>query len=113
LFEVTPASQGICPPAWHIPGENDWNLLFTNWTSDAFAGSPLKYSGYSGFNALLAGINLFNKSWDFKDFATIFWSSTPYTSIKAWAHAMNQIDPSVAHYPSSRANAFSVRCIKD
>jgi hypothetical protein len=26
---------------------------------------------------------------------------------------MNDYDPSVAAYPSSRANAFSIRCLKD
>ena len=93
--------------------ENDWNTLFANWTNNGFAGSPLKYSGYSGFNALLAGSRLFNMSWSFDGVATFFWSSTAYTSTKAWAHAMNDYDPSVALYPATRANAFPVRCIKD
>jgi uncharacterized protein (TIGR02145 family) len=55
LFDATSAAQGFCPPGWHIPSENDWNILFTNYISNAFAGSPLKYSGFSGFNALLSG----------------------------------------------------------
>jgi uncharacterized protein (TIGR02145 family) len=55
LFDQTPAAQGFCPPGWHIPSENDWNILFSTYISNAFAGSPLKYSGFSGFNALLSG----------------------------------------------------------
>jgi hypothetical protein len=46
-YDNTPADQGFCPPAWHIPTENDWNILFANWTNNGFAGSPMKYSGYS------------------------------------------------------------------
>jgi uncharacterized protein (TIGR02145 family) len=113
LFDETPADQGFCPPEWHIPTENDWNILFATYINSGFAGSPLKYSGYSGFNALLSGARHINKGWNFQGFATFFWSSTPRSDNKAWAHGMNDPDPSVSLYPSSRVNAFSVRCLKD
>jgi uncharacterized protein (TIGR02145 family) len=113
LFDETPADQGFCPPGWHIPTENEWNILFTNYINSGFAGSPLKYSGYSGFNALLSGARHINKGWDLQGFATFFWSSSPRSTTKAWAHGMNDLDPSVSAYPSSRVNAFSVRCLKD
>ena len=112
-YDDTPAQQGLCPPAWHVPTEAEWNILFAFYTNNGFAGSPLKYSGFSGFNALLNGVNHFNRQWDFNDFATFFWSSTPYGPYKAWSHGMNDYNPSVSFYPSSRANAFSVRCLKD
>jgi uncharacterized protein (TIGR02145 family) len=112
-FDATPADQGLCPPAWHIPTENDWNTLFANYISNGFAGSPLKYSGFSGFNALLYGARHINSGWDFNGFATFFWSSTSYGGYKAWAHGMNESDPSVSVYPASRVNAFSVRCVED
>ena len=112
-YDDTPADQGFCTPGWHIPSENDWNILFANYINSAFAGSPLKYSGYSGFNALLSGVRDIKKGWEYQGFATFFWSSTPSGSIKAWAHGMNEVDPSVSLYPSSRVNAFSVRCLKD
>ena len=113
LFDETPADQGFCPPGWHIPTENEWNILFANYINSGFAGSPLKYSGYSGFNALLSGARHINKGWDFLGFATFFWSSTARSDNKAWAHGMNDPDPSVSSYPASRVNAFSVRCLKD
>jgi uncharacterized protein (TIGR02145 family) len=113
LFAETAASQGLCPPGWHIPTEDEWNTLFNNYTNFGFAASPLKYSGYSGFNAVLSGTRHVNTGWDFPGFATFFWSSTLYNSTKAWAHGMNDPDPSVSLYPSLRVNAFSVRCLKD
>jgi uncharacterized protein (TIGR02145 family) len=112
-YDDTPADQGLCPPAWHVPTENDWLILFSNYTNNAMAGSPLKYSGYSGFNALLQGANHLNRQWDYPGFATFYWSSTSHGPVKAWVHGMNDIDPSVSFYPSVRTNAFSVRCIKD
>jgi uncharacterized protein (TIGR02145 family) len=112
-YDDVSAIQGLCPPAWHLPTETEWTTLFNNFISSGFAGSPLKYSGYSGFDAFLAGIRGANKSWSYDGFATFFWSSTALGNKKAWAHGMNDTDPSVSYYPASRANGFSVRCIKD
>jgi uncharacterized protein (TIGR02145 family) len=112
-YDDTPGLQGFCPPGWHVPTEAEWNTLFANWTNNAFAGAPLKYSGYSGFNALLSGVRHLNIQWDWQNFATFFWSSTSNGPMKAWSHGLNDYDPSVAAYPSSRANAFSVRCLRD
>ncbi|MFH1936422.1 MAG: FISUMP domain-containing protein, partial [Bacteroidota bacterium] len=106
-------AQGLCSPGWYVPSESDWNILFTIWTNNAFAGAPLKYSGYSGFNALLTGVELFNKVWEFDAFATFFWSSSSHEPFKAWAHGMNEYNYSVSYYPSFRANAFGVRFLKD
>ena len=112
-YDATPADQGFCPPGWHIPTENDWNILFANYTSTGLAGSPLKYSGFSGFNALLSGARDIKSNWDLYGFAGFYWSSTAVGSGKAWAHGMNEVDPSVSRYPAMRVNAFSVRCVKD
>ena len=112
-FEETEGIQGLCPPGWHVPSENDWNTLFSFYVNSAFAASPLLYTGYSGFNALLAGVRLVNSGWAYNGFATHLWSSTRRGQYKAWAHAMNNRDHSVSYYPSSRSNAFSIRCLKD
>ena len=112
-YDATPADQGFCPPGWHVPTENDWNVLFANYTGSGLAGSPLKTSGFSGFNALLSGMRDIKSSWDLNGVAGFYWSSTPYGSAKAWAHGMNEVDPSVSRYPALRVNAFSVRCIQD
>ncbi|MCX6251951.1 MAG: hypothetical protein NTX61_14520 [Bacteroidetes bacterium] len=112
-YNDTPADQGLCPPSWHIPTEAEWNTLFSVYINNGFAASPLKYSGYSGFNALLSGTVHMNRTTDWSNFATFFWSSSSYGTTKAWAHGMNDADPSVSEYPSLRTNAFSVRCLKD
>jgi len=87
--------------------------LFNFYISNGFAGSPLKSTGYSGFDAFLSGTRFNNVNWNFINFAVMFWSSIKEGTNKAWAHGMNSYNPSVSFYPSSRTNAFSVRCIKD
>jgi uncharacterized protein (TIGR02145 family) len=112
-YESSAGAKGLCPPNWHIPSEAEWQVLFSNWINNAFSGAPLKYSGYSGFNALLIGAEYQNKGWHFASFATLYWTSDSNGPYKAWAHGMNDVDPSVSTYPSIRSNAFSIRCIKD
>jgi uncharacterized protein (TIGR02145 family) len=112
-YDINAAGQGLCLPGWHVPTENDWTALFNFYTSNGFAGSPLKYTGYSGFNAFLSGALFNNENWNFTAFAVMFWSSTTEGTGKAWAHGMNSFNPSVSYYPSSKTNAFSVRCIHD
>mgnify|MGYP001426146934 CR=1 FL=1 len=112
-YDPTPASQGLCPPGWHVPTEADWNALFANWTNSGFAGSPLKYSGFSGFDGILSGVRHHTVQWDYAGFAVFFWSSTAHGPYKAWAHGLNETDPSVSAYPAARSNAFSVRCVRD
>ncbi|MBE0648410.1 MAG: hypothetical protein IH596_11560 [Bacteroidales bacterium] len=45
-YQDTEVSQGLCPPGWHVPSEVAWNQLFAVYQGNAFAGSPLIYSGY-------------------------------------------------------------------
>lgn len=112
-FTSAENAQGFCPPGWHLPKESEWTSLFNFYISNGFAGSPLKSTGYSGFNALLSGVRHENDVWSFSNFANMFWSSTAHSPAKAWAHGMNTYNPSVSYYPSLKSNAFSVRCLKD
>ena len=112
-YNDSPATQGLCPPGWHVPVENEWNTLFGLYISTGFAGSPLKYTGFSGFDALLNGARFKYKTWDLDNFATLIWSSTESGTDKAWAHGLNSFNPSVSFYPASKSNAFVVRCIQN
>jgi uncharacterized protein (TIGR02145 family) len=123
-YSTETATQGFCPPGWHIPTEADWNTLFANFISSGFAGNALKYNGYSGFDAFLTGIRFQNLIWKYPQTdptlrSILFWSSTYHAPGKAWAHGLNEVTanfeytPSVSYYPAFVSNAFAIRCIKD
>jgi len=123
-YDNTPGLQGLCPPGWHIPTEADWTLLFNQYINNGFAGSALKSTGYSGFNALLSGIRFHTSIWKYPAGdpvlrSILFWSSSLHSPSKAWAHGMNEVaidieyTPSVSFYPALRSNAFAVRCLQD
>lgn len=112
-YDGSPANQGLCPPGWHIPTEGEWTTLFNFYSGSAFAGKPLQDSIIAGFRALTGGVFYMSTSWNFNGFATLFWSSTSWGATKALSHGMNTYNYSVSLYPSSRANAFPARCLKD
>jgi len=112
-YEATQGVQGFCPPGWHVPAENEWNILFSYYQSNAFAGKSLQDPFINGFNAFRSGVLYLKTSWSFMGFATIFWSSNAWGPLMALSHGMNSINFSVSLYPASRANAFPVRCLKD
>ena len=123
-YQTEPGMQGMCPPGWHIPAENEWELLFQQFNTSGYAGSALKYNGYSGFDAILSGARFHNLVWEFSANdpvlrSTLFWSSTMQSTSKAWSHGMNEVvsdddyTPSVSYYPAYFNNAFMVRCMED
>jgi len=112
-YQGAPGSQGLCPPAWHIPTQAEWSAMETILYGPGNAGDSLKAGGFSGFNALLPGVIYSKTTWKFNGFATFFWTSTTTSLDRALSHALNQPDKSVSYYPALRSNAFSVRCVKD
>jgi uncharacterized protein (TIGR02145 family) len=116
--------QGVCPPAWHIPIESEWQNLIdfidpaiTAPSANGRSGSNLKDPALS-FKARLDGIYYLNNgSWSFNTgiiTGTMFWTSTQDATGRAIARGLNNpYNPSISKYPSSPANAFPVRCVKD
>jgi len=116
-----PAYQGVCPPGWHVPTRQEWQDLINFYApGDGVAGGFLKDQNLAnGFRALLKGIYYLNNTWAFESgnslTATMFWTATPSSLDldRAFARGMNNYNYSVSLYPSSKANAFPVRCMKD
>ena len=112
-YDPTPGAQGLCPPGWHVPTEAEWTTLFNFYQGNGRAGRPLQDTLINGLKALANGVFYMNSSWSFEGFATLFWSSTSWSTTKAISHGMNTYNFSVSFYPASRANAFPVRCLRD
>jgi len=123
-YNTADSVQGLCPPGWHIPSENEWQTLILLFQDAGLAGGSLKPSGSSGFDGLLTGFLANPDAYTYGEndtllHSTMFWTSTGCGDGKAWAHGLNMVvfepgyTPSVSSYPSSKANAFSVRCVKN
>jgi uncharacterized protein (TIGR02145 family) len=109
--------QDICPAGWHLATSSEWDQLITGSLGNGIAGSTLKdMQAATGFHGLTGGISYLNSLWAFTSgtiTATMFWTSDALADGRAVARGLNSINPSVSSYPSSRANAFSVRCVRN
>jgi len=122
-YGSTFTGQGICPPAWHVPTENEWQLLIdavaagVSYPADGIAAGYLKDPFLSqGFHAIPMGILYLNNSWYFTSDAvkvTMYWTSTVSSPDRSVARGMNSLNTSVSRYESTRTNAFPVRCVMD
>jgi uncharacterized protein (TIGR02145 family) len=116
-YEPVAGSQGLCPPGWHVPSSAEWEELLILNTGPGQAAGPLKdLYLLNGFHAIPAGLNYLNRAWAFNAIpltGTFYWTSTASGQTNAIARGLNNENQSVSLYAGSRANAFSVRCIKD
>lgn len=119
-FETAEGAQGLCPGGWHVPTAAEWNamlnLAYQGSGLAAFALSDL-YLTPRGFEALNKGIYYYADTWAFLAgntlTASVFWTSTESSLSQAIARGINTVNPSVSFYPANKANAFSLRCVKD
>jgi uncharacterized protein (TIGR02145 family) len=109
--------QGLCPPGWHIPSAAEWNILLSFYSGAGQAGGYLKDSLLvNGFHSYQQGFLYLNNTWAFTsglDEGSMYWTSTAAGTDRAVVRGLNIFNPSVSMYPSSRQNAFGVRCCKD
>jgi uncharacterized protein (TIGR02145 family) len=124
-YDTMPGSQGICPNGWHIPDNNDWNLLMNFLGGDSIAGGKMKEQGTahwaspntdatneSGFTALPGGYRYYSGTLFLTDYA-IFWSSSQSSLTDAWFRQLYFNYRNVYKHTVTKTNGFSIRCIKD
>jgi len=120
-YTDTPRTRGICPPGWHIPGSEEFQML--NYTV-AGDGNALKAIGQgsehgagtdtSGFSALLAGFRSSGVGFNYLGETVFFWSSWQYDASRAYYMDLYYIHGSIYLIGYlHKWNGFSVRCLKD
>jgi uncharacterized protein (TIGR02145 family) len=137
-YNTMQGTQGICPPGWHIPTDQEWNILEGTVDSQYSVGNPEWYQiGYRGFDvgerlkssngwsSYGNGIDLYGFSalpsgrrFIFGYFvnlgeAAYFWSSTKYSSIRSWNHFFAYDRSEAYRRFSDNGYGRSVRCIMD
>jgi len=120
--------QGICPTAWHIPSEAEWNVIEAYLGGSTIVGGKMAETGLahwaspnagatnsSGFTALPGGYRLvYPYSFiDIKNRAT-FWTSTLYPTYNAiyYRYITNNGGGLYSTF-GYKSNGRSVRCVKN
>ena len=133
-FELPEPIRGICPEGFHLPTDDEWNVLFAKVggnerTGKETAGKALKSqsgwknSGYVGvggngtdaygFSAMPVG------GWEGLSFSdddgvyAFFWSASEGGTDTAYRNRLGNGYDAAALYAYSKANGYSIRCLKD
>ncbi len=116
-YDPVSASQGICPPGWHVPTSSEWDQLLSFYNGPGLAGGAIKDDLLpNGFQSHQMGFLYMNNTWAFTTglaAGTMYWTSTSSGADRAVARGLNEHNMSVSRYEAARGNGFSVRCLRD
>ena len=135
-YTTQQGTQGICPPGWHLPTDEEWKVLEGAVDSQFWIGNPewddIGWRGYDagtnlkttsgwagggngtnlfGFSGLPSGARYPSSSFDNISIRGYFWTSTKnYT---AWFHGFYFDHPEVIRMDNLTNFGYSVRCLRD
>jgi uncharacterized protein (TIGR02145 family) len=124
--------RDIAPAGWHIPTDEEWDILVEHLLGSNIAGGKVKectggscpeseywYSpntgatNESGFTALPGGYRNGSGNYGSMGASGYFWSSTEYSSSTAWFRLLYYSNSSVYRSYYSKRYGFSIRCVRD
>ncbi len=137
-YDTTEGTQGICPPGWHIPTNEEWKQLLgevdsmydypdSEWNIAGYqghdAGLNLKStSGWNsggngtdlfGFTVLPAGIRDLGGSFVDLGDDCHYWTSKYNTTLSAWGRMWRYSENDVNYNYKNKPFGLSVRCLKN
>ncbi len=107
--------QGICPDGWHIPTNQDWADLDTQF-NHGDAGLHLKETGDSGFGGQFSGDRHTRGEFYSFDSSGFFWSSSSYVYREVNEGFLRKIAACNGWLEKDHFNkitGLSIRCVKD
>lgn len=117
-------SRGLAPKGFHVPTDDEWEILTTFLGGNDVAGTKMKkkigwgenYSGTnsSGFSALPGGYRQYGQGFYDVGFFGNWWSDTEAGTSVAWYRRLNYHNGEThSKYTGAKRDGFSVRCIMD
>jgi uncharacterized protein (TIGR02145 family) len=117
-YDTIQASQGLCPPGWHMPTWTEFDTLSAAVGGDGNALKEIGQGGYatntSGFSALLAGYRRGGGEFWYRWWDGFFWTSTQYAyDPTAAIYLLLTRDAGINMYFLGNEHGLSVRCLRD
>jgi uncharacterized protein (TIGR02145 family) len=117
----------LAPKGWHVPSNEEWNVLLDYLGGDSIAGDKLKEAGAdhwqgpnpyatneSGFTALPGGWRYFHDgSFNYFGEEGCWWSSSDYSASGASYLALFYNESKVYLWGYNKSFGYSVRCLRD
>ena len=105
-----------CPKGWHLPSDEEWQEMINFLGGDSLALIKLLPGGSTGMNLTFGGYRSANSPNDLfgkKEETGFYWTSTVKAEQVAYARTIKKDSFIIESIAYKRANAFSVRYIKD
>jgi len=123
--QIQTKHRGVCPSGWHLPNEEDWEVMTayiggastegkklkttSGWND--FNGPPRNGTDEYGFSALPGGMSFSNGGFDGANYG-YWWGAIEGNFWNAYYRNMNGIDYAEWVW-SFKDNLYSVRCLQD
>ncbi len=118
--------QGVCPTGWHLPSDNEWDIIVNYLGGDSIAGSKMKETGTthwmgsnigstnsSGFTGLPGGGRYLDGNFHNIGGWGFWWNSTEYDTSNARYRKMDYYYGFVYSDTHYKRTGFAVRCLRD
>ena len=108
------SSQGICPSGWHLPSDDEWNILIDFLGGQDQAGKALRIYSSTSFLQYLGG-NYYPdiKAFSYIDQQTYFWTSSMFNGSVAWIRNIGLKNSNINRSTVNKKFCFSIRCLKN
>ncbi|WP_298221700.1 fibrobacter succinogenes major paralogous domain-containing protein [Flavobacterium sp.] len=119
-------SRGLTPEGWHIPNDDEWNVLNTFLGGSSIAGGKMKEVGtthwlspnsgatnINGFTALPGGSRGIWGEFQYIREKGCWWSTSTFGTVNTYRWELVYQYQFFNKYIGNRSTGFSVRCIKD
>ena len=116
----------LCPDGWHVPTDEEWDVLVEYAGGNSISGGKLKETGLAhwndpnldatdeyGFTAVGAGYRDITGPFQKLKIDTYWWSSTSHSEEDAWARYIFYYNAIVFRVTDDNNYGQSVRCLKD
>jgi uncharacterized protein (TIGR02145 family) len=118
--------RNVCPPGWHLPSQQEWEILVNYLGGYAIAGGKMKEKGTlhwtdpntgannsSGFKALPGGNRIQYGMFNVIGKSSSYWSSTEWDNVNIFFIYLSNESTESYLANNDRKFGFNIRCIKD
>jgi uncharacterized protein (TIGR02145 family) len=119
-------SRQLCPSGWHVPNDEEWEIIVSYLGGDDMAGNMMKTSSEiywsgesvtgsneSGFSGTAAGRRFYEGFDDSYGEYAYWWSISESATNFSWSRSVSSLNSTINRISQYKHSGLSVRCLRD